>query len=61
MPSEMNIDGEFKVCVKKDLLPQFLSSIETYSPLIPEIWGESNKGEEYWLIRFCYIKKDKEQ
>lgn len=57
MPSVCNIDGVYKILVKKELLPQFLE--QKYSHLIPEIYDELNKGDEsYWCINFCYQKKN---
>ena len=35
MSVQYNIDGKYKILVKKELLPQFLE--QTYSCLIPEI------------------------
>ena len=59
MSYECNIDGEYKILIKKDLLPQFLEQCKIYSSLLPEIQDEFIRGgEEYWCVSFCYQKRN---
>ena len=62
MASECKIDGEYKVLVKKEVLPQFLEMCREYSSLLPEIYDEFISGRgEYWCVNFCYQKKEVEK
>ena len=54
MPCERDF-VQFKVLVKKELLQSFLEELKKHSSLLPEIYGEFDKGEDsYWCISIAY-------